>query len=1013
MIITPPADDQFNQERIGSSPEGHSEPHASKLEDLPTDPSKISSSSVHIHDEKKNHELKKKIDDGITDNKQLRDISQRQTRVVNLQRNENSYVSSCSEEESSASDEETNHRVDEIRAAAHCLSAEDHSPVTNNGDLSQNNDLITPCESRKHLLDEGELKKVIETSSCLTPKQQGRGIFSRDEFLENQEHDSQNLSEREEKLARKVESLETQLKGMNRTLNSVLGVLLQGQGIQGASSLQKTKGCNTSHLLDDQVTSKERSDTDIPNTYQTEEASSLLQDSTSPTMKLKNSNSAIAKVTANFSCADLSKYSASLDKSTNIKNSDDLSTSFTKSSAIEFRSYTPDYEEELKRRKARSRDPSFDFADINCQYGSRSGYNSSNASVCGTVGNVDGRKEIPGHTSIRDIQTSAVSSCAATVTDCGTIGNNSCNEQSSHHIDILQSETESLTRINSHNSIPTLTNERLPPRHPLHKKDASVALVQPEKALTPTKSNNKETVDDPQNGGHIMGNLSEKNVENTSDNLGTSKEISPPSCVDVSVLNEDKEKISKSVLKDSSTTRSLTIPSNISCRNYSGGSMPKTSESNLNELSYSKQIPKGGRVFAFFQNLNLDSQQQDGSATEDVDANMEEFLRIPSQLEALLLYGFAICLDSFLHMLTIVPLKFIWSCMCLVCTIIRPKKGIGQCSFHRRHMYQLIRVFVIYAVYKYCLFPISIGKLYHWIRGQAMLKLYVLMAMVEVFDRLMCSLGQDALDSLYWNTTRRPFHPRMVISTIVVFVYAAIHSFILFVHVATLNVAMNSADQALLTLLISGNFAEIKSTVFKKYNKQNLFKITTSDICERFKLVLFLALVLLLNCFQGGMKQEMVNHYLRMSGVILFAEIICDGIKHSFITKFNFIPSTVYPDYALILAGDITGVIHEGVNIDHTHAIVKRLGFAQIPLICVMCRYLREVFRYAGLLSDDDDPDHVLYSIAVIFTRGSWTLNVGVLSVVFVLLLIIKILLGSIIEKFSCYKINSPEEEKE
>jgi hypothetical protein len=69
----------------------------------------------------------------------------------------------------------------------------------------------------------------------------------------------------------------------------------------------------------------------------------------------------------------------------------------------------------------------------------------------------------------------------------------------------------------------------------------------------------------------------------------------------------------------------------------------------------------------------------------------------------------------------------------------------------------------------------------------------------------------------------------MLISTIVVLVYAMIHSFILFVHIATLNVAMNSRDQALLSLLIGGNFAEIKSTVFKKYNKQNLFKITTSD----------------------------------------------------------------------------------------------------------------------------------------------------------------------------------------
>ena len=71
---------------------------------------------------------------------------------------------------------------------------------------------------------------------------------------------------------------------------------------------------------------------------------------------------------------------------------------------------------------------------------------------------------------------------------------------------------------------------------------------------------------------------------------------------------------------------------------------------------------------------------------------------------------------------------------------------------------------LIWFVYTQVLCPISIGKLYHWIRGQAMLKLYVLIAIVEVFDRLLCSFGQDAWDSLYWNTTRRPRHRRMLVS---------------------------------------------------------------------------------------------------------------------------------------------------------------------------------------------------------------------------------------------------------
>ena len=58
--------------------------------------------------------------------------------------------------------------------------------------------------------------------------------------------------------------------------------------------------------------------------------------------------------------------------------------------------------------------------------------------------------------------------------------------------------------------------------------------------------------------------------------------------------------------------------------------------------------------------LNIDSRNQDGSATEDIDANMEEFLRIPSKLEMLLLFSLAVCLDSFLYAWAMLPLKFVW-----------------------------------------------------------------------------------------------------------------------------------------------------------------------------------------------------------------------------------------------------------------------------------------------------------------------------------------------------------------
>lgn len=58
----------------------------------------------------------------------------------------------------------------------------------------------------------------------------------------------------------------------------------------------------------------------------------------------------------------------------------------------------------------------------------------------------------------------------------------------------------------------------------------------------------------------------------------------------------------------------------------------------------------------------------------------------------------------------------------------------------------------------------------------------------------MCSFGQDALDSLYLSTVHKKKR-RVLVHFIVVSVTACLHSLLLFVHVATLTVAVNSSDQ--------------------------------------------------------------------------------------------------------------------------------------------------------------------------------------------------------------------------
>ncbi|GMH86025.1 hypothetical protein TL16_g10410 [Triparma laevis f. inornata] len=177
-----------------------------------------------------------------------------------------------------------------------------------------------------------------------------------------------------------------------------------------------------------------------------------------------------------------------------------------------------------------------------------------------------------------------------------------------------------------------------------------------------------------------------------------------------------------------------------------------------------------------------------------LDSNMRNFISVPHRLESLLLFGFLVTVDCFLYILTFLPLKVFLSLTCLTSHSLNkliPLPSSLHFPFHRRNLYDLLRGLLILTS-TYVLYTLHLGILYHWIRGQAMIKLYVLIAITEVFDRLLCSFGQDALDSLYWNSRLRPWSGKLVGAAVIAGVYVVFHSVVLYLHVATLNVAMNS-----------------------------------------------------------------------------------------------------------------------------------------------------------------------------------------------------------------------------
>jgi hypothetical protein len=154
---------------------------------------------------------------------------------------------------------------------------------------------------------------------------------------------------------------------------------------------------------------------------------------------------------------------------------------------------------------------------------------------------------------------------------------------------------------------------------------------------------------------------------------------------------------------------------------------------------------------------------------------------------------------------------------------------------------------------------VQVSRVYHYIRGEAIIKLYVIFNILEIFDKLCCSLGQDVMEGLYATTrdqlnavpagdsaaARRQLRAVAKLSGhfAIAVAYVVFHSAVLFVQIVCLNVAINSRNNALLTLLVSNNFVELKGSVFKRFEAENLFQVSCSDTVERFQLSLFLVLI--------------------------------------------------------------------------------------------------------------------------------------------------------------------------
>jgi hypothetical protein len=138
---------------------------------------------------------------------------------------------------------------------------------------------------------------------------------------------------------------------------------------------------------------------------------------------------------------------------------------------------------------------------------------------------------------------------------------------------------------------------------------------------------------------------------------------------------------------------------------------------------------------------------------------------------------------------------------------------------------------------------------------------------------------------------------------------------------------------------MSNQFVEIKSTVFKKFEKENLFQLTCADVVERFQLWLMLMIIASRNIVEtgglsinlGGLSGPLgsaaghsANASLPLKSpsilpksftifpkwtgqvmgpflLVLGSEMLVDWLKHAYITKFNNTKPAIYGRFLMCL----------------------------------------------------------------------------------------------------------------
>lgn len=337
--------------------------------------------------------------------------------------------------------------------------------------------------------------------------------------------------------------------------------------------------------------------------------------------------------------------------------------------------------------------------------------------------------------------------------------------------------------------------------------------------------------------------------------------------------------------------------------------------------------------FHFLRSLELDDSTEDKNTEEEEVISdpvyeleqLKNMCQIPFYLEKFMIFTLLASLDGLLYYFTVLPTKIIQR-LCLY-GIAATRHDKNNTKYSQTYKERCILCLIMISTV--VLSNLDTSKSYHRIKRQNTMKLYMLFNVLEMCDKMLASVGQSLLNVLLSPQSTRNYRNdrrKQLIMVSLSSLYLIAHGYILIYQCISLNVAVNSYNNALLALLLSLQFAEIKGSVFKKIDKEGLFQLTISDVVQRFKIFLLLLIIIIRNT--GTMTNPDILSISRLVSMIsngnnfkvlcqnimkvvwsplvtvFSSEIIIDWVKHAYITKFNRFKPQIYDKFYLIMYKD-------------------------------------------------------------------------------------------------------------